>query len=233
MSASLAKAVAAEGVTVNTISPGTIHSAKLDLRFREVAAQLHHRLQHSIGRRHASDDLKPSACRIPLPRHPRRQCAPASARDRQPQPALMIQPFRMTGRPRCSASSVASTSEASAFRVGGGPGRRGRLARRPHSPAPHRRGLHLIAANRRHQGVRDCASAMLAQHLSETPAAPSTFCQSHSRRLPLPAGARSASGSHFTGDPRRGGDAATLRMRPVRPQPGSARWYRRQSPATS
>lgn len=38
MSASLAKAVAAEGITVNTISPGTIHSAKLDMKFREVAA---------------------------------------------------------------------------------------------------------------------------------------------------------------------------------------------------
>jgi 3-oxoacyl-[acyl-carrier protein] reductase len=39
MTASLAKAVAAEGVTVNTVSPGTIHSAKLDMKFREVAAQ--------------------------------------------------------------------------------------------------------------------------------------------------------------------------------------------------
>ncbi|MCD1635715.1 SDR family NAD(P)-dependent oxidoreductase [Martelella mediterranea] len=37
MSASMAKAVAAEGVTVNTVSPGTIHSGKLDFRFREVA----------------------------------------------------------------------------------------------------------------------------------------------------------------------------------------------------
>ena len=37
MSASMAKAVAAEGVTVNTISPGTIHSEKLDGKFREVA----------------------------------------------------------------------------------------------------------------------------------------------------------------------------------------------------
>jgi 3-oxoacyl-[acyl-carrier protein] reductase len=39
MTSSLAKAVAAEGVTVNAISPGTIHSAKLDTKFREVAAQ--------------------------------------------------------------------------------------------------------------------------------------------------------------------------------------------------
>lgn len=39
MTASLAKAVAAEGVTVNTISPGTIRSAKLDMKFREVAAE--------------------------------------------------------------------------------------------------------------------------------------------------------------------------------------------------
>jgi 3-oxoacyl-[acyl-carrier protein] reductase len=37
MTASMAKAVAAEGVTVNAVSPGTIHSAKLDKRFREVA----------------------------------------------------------------------------------------------------------------------------------------------------------------------------------------------------
>lgn len=38
MTSSMAKAVAAEGVTVNTISPGTIHSARLDARFRDVAA---------------------------------------------------------------------------------------------------------------------------------------------------------------------------------------------------
>jgi NAD(P)-dependent dehydrogenase (short-subunit alcohol dehydrogenase family) len=37
MTASMAKAVAAEGITVNAISPGTIHSATLDARFREVA----------------------------------------------------------------------------------------------------------------------------------------------------------------------------------------------------
>jgi len=37
MTASLAKAVAAEGITVNAISPGTIHSATLDRKFREVA----------------------------------------------------------------------------------------------------------------------------------------------------------------------------------------------------
>ena len=39
MTASMAKAVAAEGVTVNTVSPGTIHSARADLRFREVALE--------------------------------------------------------------------------------------------------------------------------------------------------------------------------------------------------
>lgn len=39
MTVSMAKAVAAEGVTVNAISPGTIHSATLDSRFREVAAE--------------------------------------------------------------------------------------------------------------------------------------------------------------------------------------------------
>ncbi|MCP1197270.1 MULTISPECIES: SDR family NAD(P)-dependent oxidoreductase [Acetobacter] len=39
MTVSLAKAVASDGVTVNTISPGTIHSVTLDSRFRDVAAQ--------------------------------------------------------------------------------------------------------------------------------------------------------------------------------------------------
>jgi NAD(P)-dependent dehydrogenase (short-subunit alcohol dehydrogenase family) len=38
MTASMAKAVAAEGVTVNAISPGTIKSAKLEDGFRAVAA---------------------------------------------------------------------------------------------------------------------------------------------------------------------------------------------------
>ena len=38
MTASLAKAVAAEGVTVNAVSPGTIRSAKLEERFRATAA---------------------------------------------------------------------------------------------------------------------------------------------------------------------------------------------------
>lgn len=37
MTASLAKAVAAEGVTVNAISPGTIRSARLEAAFRSVA----------------------------------------------------------------------------------------------------------------------------------------------------------------------------------------------------
>lgn len=35
----MAKAVAAEGVTVNTISPGAIHSDKLDTKFRGVASR--------------------------------------------------------------------------------------------------------------------------------------------------------------------------------------------------
>lgn len=39
MSASMAKAVAAEGVTVNTVSPGTILSEKLEKKFRELAAE--------------------------------------------------------------------------------------------------------------------------------------------------------------------------------------------------
>lgn len=39
MTASMAKAVAADGVTVNAVSPGTIHSSTLDARFREVAQE--------------------------------------------------------------------------------------------------------------------------------------------------------------------------------------------------
>lgn len=39
MTASMAKAVATDGVTVNTVSPGTIHSARLETRFREVAVE--------------------------------------------------------------------------------------------------------------------------------------------------------------------------------------------------
>ncbi len=39
MTASLAKAMATDGVTVNAISPGTIHSEALDARFREVAEE--------------------------------------------------------------------------------------------------------------------------------------------------------------------------------------------------
>ena len=38
MTASMAKAVAAEGITVNAVSPGTIHSLALDTAFRQVAA---------------------------------------------------------------------------------------------------------------------------------------------------------------------------------------------------
>lgn len=39
MTASMAKAAAPDGVTVNAISPGTIHSAALDARFRQEAAE--------------------------------------------------------------------------------------------------------------------------------------------------------------------------------------------------
>jgi 3-oxoacyl-[acyl-carrier protein] reductase len=39
MTVSMAKAVASDGVTVNVVSPGTIHSSPLDVRFREVAAE--------------------------------------------------------------------------------------------------------------------------------------------------------------------------------------------------
>lgn len=39
MTLSMAKAVAADGITVNAVSPGTIHSAALDARFRDVAEE--------------------------------------------------------------------------------------------------------------------------------------------------------------------------------------------------
>lgn len=39
MTASMAKAVAPDGVTVNTVSPGTIHSSSLDAAFRKVALE--------------------------------------------------------------------------------------------------------------------------------------------------------------------------------------------------
>lgn len=39
MTASMAKAVAADGVTVNAVSPGTIHSARLDSGFRKVGVE--------------------------------------------------------------------------------------------------------------------------------------------------------------------------------------------------
>jgi NAD(P)-dependent dehydrogenase (short-subunit alcohol dehydrogenase family) len=39
MTASMAKAVAGDGVTVNAVSPGTIHSAALDTAFRRAAAE--------------------------------------------------------------------------------------------------------------------------------------------------------------------------------------------------
>lgn len=39
MTASMAKSVAADGITVNAVSPGTIHSGALDRRFRQVAEE--------------------------------------------------------------------------------------------------------------------------------------------------------------------------------------------------
>lgn len=39
MTASMAKAVAADGITVNAVSPGTIRSSTLENRFREVAKE--------------------------------------------------------------------------------------------------------------------------------------------------------------------------------------------------
>jgi NAD(P)-dependent dehydrogenase (short-subunit alcohol dehydrogenase family) len=39
MTASMAKAVAAEGITVNAVSPGTIRTSTLEHRFREAAKE--------------------------------------------------------------------------------------------------------------------------------------------------------------------------------------------------
>jgi len=39
MTISMARSVAADGVTVNSVSPGTIHSARLDAQFRDLAAK--------------------------------------------------------------------------------------------------------------------------------------------------------------------------------------------------
>lgn len=39
MNASMAKALAGDGITVNAMSPGTIHSEALDTLFRDVAAE--------------------------------------------------------------------------------------------------------------------------------------------------------------------------------------------------
>jgi len=39
MTASMAKAVAADGITVNAVSPGTIRSSTLEYRFREVSKE--------------------------------------------------------------------------------------------------------------------------------------------------------------------------------------------------
>lgn len=57
MTASMAKSVAADGVTVNAVSPGTIHSATLDARFREVAAK------HGLAKDAAWGDIE----RVVLP----------------------------------------------------------------------------------------------------------------------------------------------------------------------
>lgn len=57
MTASMAKAVAADGVTVNAVSPGTIHSETLDARFRSVATE------HGLQRDAAWPDIE----RVVLP----------------------------------------------------------------------------------------------------------------------------------------------------------------------
>ena len=66
MTASLAKAVAAEGITVNAISPGTIHSATLDSKFREVATQ--HGLAHDAPWEDIERAVLPLFAQVPVGR---------------------------------------------------------------------------------------------------------------------------------------------------------------------
>jgi NAD(P)-dependent dehydrogenase (short-subunit alcohol dehydrogenase family) len=66
MTASLAKAVAGEGITVNAISPGTIHSDTLDRKFREVAAQ--HGLAPDAPWRDVERTVLPLFAQVPVGR---------------------------------------------------------------------------------------------------------------------------------------------------------------------
>lgn len=66
MSASMAKAVAADGVTVNTVSPGTIHSEKLEDKFREVAQQ--RGVAHDAAWREVEAAVLPLFAEVPVGR---------------------------------------------------------------------------------------------------------------------------------------------------------------------
>jgi NAD(P)-dependent dehydrogenase (short-subunit alcohol dehydrogenase family) len=66
MTASMAKAVAADGVTVNAVSPGTIHSATLDARFREVATE--HGLEKDAAWEEIERTVLPLFAQVPLGR---------------------------------------------------------------------------------------------------------------------------------------------------------------------
>jgi NAD(P)-dependent dehydrogenase (short-subunit alcohol dehydrogenase family) len=66
MTSSMAKAVAADGVTVNTVSPGTIRSARLDTRFRKVA--LEHGLAEDATWEAIEQAVLPLFAQVPLGR---------------------------------------------------------------------------------------------------------------------------------------------------------------------
>lgn len=66
MTASMAKAVSGEGVTVNAVSPGTIHSATLEARFRDVAAE--RGLPRDAAWRDIEEAVLPSFAQVPVGR---------------------------------------------------------------------------------------------------------------------------------------------------------------------
>ncbi|SKA39118.1 SDR family NAD(P)-dependent oxidoreductase [Consotaella salsifontis] len=66
MTASMAKAVARDGVTVNTVSPGTIHSAALDTAFRSAASK--QGLAEGVPWKVVEEAVLPQFAQVPLGR---------------------------------------------------------------------------------------------------------------------------------------------------------------------
>lgn len=66
MTASLAKAVAADGITANTVSPGTIHSVSLDEAFRKVA--LNQRIAADAPWAEIEEAVLPMFAQVPMGR---------------------------------------------------------------------------------------------------------------------------------------------------------------------